>query len=150
MISLSFICGQLLNRPAEPEHSNIPFVGSLPVKIPKPPAPKRLSLESYVEPSTLPQAQPQPSISAPVAANGKKPSAAAMRKALYAEKDRARPMDPGVLDFVAEDDEEGEAAAEVELAAARDDGEKARKQALLILQARSELPEEGMWRSLAT
>ncbi|KAF9534113.1 hypothetical protein CPB83DRAFT_831272 [Crepidotus variabilis] len=134
----------------DPEPSKIvPVVGSLPVKIKKREAPKLLSLSSYVEPGAVPRDQHQPSSSAPPV-NGKRPSAASMRKAMYAEKDRARPMDPGVLDFVVEDDEEGDSLAEAELATAKDEGEKARKQALMILQARSELPEEGMWRSLAT
>lgn len=102
------------------------------MKIRKPEPRKILSLASYVDPSTL--VQPPP---------GKRPSAASMRKAMYAEKDRARPVDPGVLDFVPEDDE-GESSTDAKLAGVKDETEKARKQALLILQARSEIPEEGM------
>lgn len=69
----------------------------------------------------------------------------ALRKAAYAERDRSRSFDPGALDFQAEmDDEDSNDDTPPEV------GERGRKQALKILQARSELPEEGMWRSLAS
>jgi len=55
-------------------------------------------------------------------------------------------MDPGPLDSVVEEDELDD---EAETASVNEEGEKARRQALRILKARSELPEEGMWRSLA-
>jgi len=70
---------------------------------------------------------------------------ASYRKASYAARDRSRLLDPGALDFEAGDDESLDA----------DDGDtgslsRGRRRALKILQARSELPAEGMWRSLAT
>ena len=70
---------------------------------------------------------------------------ASYRKASYAARDRSRSLDPGTLDFEAGDDESPDA----------DDGDsgslsRGRRRALKILQARSELPAEGMWRSLAT
>ena len=81
-------------------------------------------------------------------------SAASMRRASYAERDRLRAMDPGALDFATEDDEEvgessdDEAAADVAVTES-DMGTRSRRRALRILQKRSEIPEEGMWRSLA-
>jgi hypothetical protein len=55
-------------------------------------------------------------------------------------------MDPGALDFEAVDDDENLDG---------DDGDtgslsRGRRRALKILQVRSELPAEGMWRSLAS
>jgi hypothetical protein len=60
-------------------------------------------------------------------------------------------MDPGALDFTAEDDEDemddsdGDSLSHGTPSA----GQRGRKRALKILQLRSRLPEEGMWRSLA-
>lgn len=117
------------------------LVGSLPIKIKKPEPPKPLSLASYVG-----QDDPATPLGVTPANNGRKPSSNAIRRAASLEKDRARSMDPGPLDSVAEEDELDD---EVEIASTNEEGEKARKQALRILEARSELPEEGMWRSLA-
>jgi len=75
-----------------------------------------------------------------------------IHNATYAERDRNRAMDPGALDFaIAEEDEEEDNGEGPKQASGESTspGEKARKHALKILQARSELPEEGMWRSLA-
>jgi hypothetical protein len=60
-------------------------------------------------------------------------------------------MDPGALDFAMGEDDGDEDSEGSEPALHREaaDGEKARKHALKILQARSELPADGMWRSLA-
>jgi hypothetical protein len=68
------------------------------------------------------------------------------RKASYAARDRSRSLDPGTLDFEAGGDDESIEG---------DDGDadslsRGRRRALKILQARSELPDEGMWRSLAS
>ena len=68
------------------------------------------------------------------------------RKASYAARDRSRSLDPGALDFEFSGDDEG-----IDI----DDGDagslsRGRRRALKILQARSELPDEGMWRSLAS
>ncbi|KAI0068688.1 hypothetical protein BV25DRAFT_1986271 [Artomyces pyxidatus] len=72
-------------------------------------------------------------------------SSVALRKAAYADRDRERSMDPGALDFEAgEDDEDDDKDDETEV------GSRGRRNALKILKARSELPAEGMWRSLAT
>ena len=73
-------------------------------------------------------------------------TSASYRKASYAQRDRSRSLDPGTLDFEADGDEESVDG---------DDGEtgslsRGRRRALKILQARSELPAEGMWRSLAS
>jgi len=134
------------NRKADPlfldsSDTSAHAVGSLPIKIKKPELPKRLSLASYVDqdgPVTLPAVT--------AANNGKKPSSNSIRKAVSLERDRARSMDPGPLDSVIEEDELDDDA---EIASTKEEGEKSRKQALRILKARSELPEEGMWRSLA-
>jgi hypothetical protein len=119
------------------------MVGSLPIKIKKIEPPKPLSLASYVGQDGYPETA-EPVV--PSMVNGKKQSTSSIRKAVYQEKDRARAIDPGPLDVVVEDDEVED---EDVIADAHDEGEKARLQALRILQARSELPEEGMWRSLA-
>ena len=78
-------------------------------------------------------------------------SSAAWRKAAYAERDRNRAQDPGALDFAAEgddddddDDEEDGDNTTTEL------GGRGRQRALRILQLRSEVPDSGMWRSLAS
>jgi len=79
-------------------------------------------------------------------------SSASIRKAKYAERDQARSMDPGALDFATgedEDDVEEEMGADQITSETQASGERGRKQALKILKARSELPEAGMWRSLA-
>ena len=74
------------------------------------------------------------------------PSTASIRKAKYAERDRSRSMDPGALDFAMSEEDDVEEETEVEMPVS---GERARKQALKILKAQSEVPEAGMWRSLA-
>lgn len=56
-------------------------------------------------------------------------------------------MDPGALDFEADADDFDEDDSSKE---EQDVGQRGRQKALKILQARSELPEEGMWRSLAS
>jgi hypothetical protein len=77
-------------------------------------------------------------------------SSSAFRRASYAERDRQRAMDPGALDFTTETDEVECESSEGETEVARSDvGTRSRKQALKILQKSSEVPEEGMWRSLA-
>ncbi|KAH8999083.1 hypothetical protein EDB92DRAFT_1832331 [Lactarius akahatsu] len=73
-------------------------------------------------------------------------TSAGYRKASYAARDRSRSLDPGALDFETIGEEESIDG---------DDGDpgslsRGRHRALKILQARSTLPAEGMWRSLAT
>ncbi|KAF9567403.1 hypothetical protein CPC08DRAFT_758361 [Agrocybe pediades] len=128
----------------QPSQQFVP--GSLPIKVNRPKSKEPLSLASYLPPSALPeQSEPSPNASG----SAKKVNSAALHRAMYAERDRNRAMDPGALDFaIAEEDEEEEEpkiAAEESTSA----GEKSRQQALKILQARSDLPEAGMWRSLA-
>jgi hypothetical protein len=73
-------------------------------------------------------------------------SATAIRKAMYAERDRIRPIDPGpTLDFNEQDEIEDEEDSHV-----ADDGGRGRRHALSILQARSVIPEAGMWRSMTS
>ncbi|KAI0796855.1 hypothetical protein C8Q75DRAFT_742506 [Abortiporus biennis] len=76
-----------------------------------------------------------------------KVSSAAMRRASYIERDRMRMIDPGTLDFAADEEEEEDNEADPEL---NDVGGKGRQRALKILRARNEIPSEGMWRSLAS
>lgn len=71
-----------------------------------------------------------------------KVSAAAMRRASYAERDRMRMVDPGALDFdVAEEDEDEESGNST----ANDTqvGGKSMQRALNILQKHSEIPGAG-------
>ncbi|KAH9062672.1 hypothetical protein EDB87DRAFT_1605216, partial [Lactarius vividus] len=73
-------------------------------------------------------------------------TSAGYRKASYAARDRSRSLDPGALDFETIGEDESIDG---------DDGDpgslsRGRRRALKILQARSTLPAEGMWRSLAT
>ena len=73
-------------------------------------------------------------------------TSASYRKASYAARDRSRSLDPGALDFetIGEDESvDGEDGDPGSLS-------RGRRRALKILQARSALPAEGMWRSLAT
>ena len=108
-----------------------------------------LSLASYVPKSNLAdENEPGPS-----STTHKVSSSVALRKAAYAERDRSRLMDPGALDFADEevDEEEGgESESELQGNTDGDVGGRGRKRALKILQARSELPPSGMWRSLAS
>lgn len=71
---------------------------------------------------------------------------------MYAERDRSRPLDPGHLDFVVEEDEEDEEQEQEDkpVAQSMESGERGRRHALKILQAGADIPEEGMWRSLAS
>ncbi|KAI0082449.1 hypothetical protein K474DRAFT_1731626 [Panus rudis PR-1116 ss-1] len=74
-------------------------------------------------------------------------SSAALRRASYAERDRFRAIDPGLLDFDTDDDADEEAEEDIPIDG--DVGGKARQRALKIMQARDEMPDAGMWRSLA-
>ena len=71
---------------------------------------------------------------------------------MYAERDRTRSVDPGLSDLLEDDEEESEvdnaeenARIDALLATTR-----GRRRALKILQAANQLPEAGMWRSLAS
>ncbi|TFK66573.1 hypothetical protein BDN72DRAFT_142865 [Pluteus cervinus] len=164
--------------------SSLP-IAITPVRTPRTP----LSLASYQPRTEIPQ-----QVGSAPAVVHKPSSSASIRKAAYAERDRSRSMDPGALDFTAEEDESDDDEDDEELAgdelvsvavhaqtstsaantaattaantiansahpnvtgppANANDvaaGERGRKRALKILQKRSELPEPGMWRSLAS
>ena len=120
-----------------PNMSHAPFIGSLPIPIKLPRRPQVLSLASY---------RPQTSIPEPVVDTAPpNASTTALRKAAYAERDRSRSVDPGALDF-----EEEEEKGHHDVDDATDAGDRGRNRALKILQAGSEVPAAGMWRSLAT
>ncbi|KAF9464811.1 hypothetical protein BDZ94DRAFT_1215558 [Collybia nuda] len=128
------------------------FVGSLPIPIKSVHRSlPTLSLASY-QPDTAVSERP---LNLPPTVQ-KGSSSAAIRKAAYAERDRSRSMDPGALDFAAEEDEPDEEDEDSQLPEdlskpdAMGAGDRGRKRALKILQARSEVPEAGMWRSLAS
>lgn len=126
---------------------NTAFVGSLPIPIKLARHSQALSLASYRSQATVPD-RPVVGTAPPLR------STAALRKAAYAERDRSRSIDPGALDFEEEEEEE-EVSLQVEEGALNQDGTadaggRGRNRALRILQAGSEVPEAGMWRSLAT
>lgn len=103
------------------------------------------SLPISIVPSPRDHAEAGPSDDQHVKPEHALPSAS-YRRASYAARDRSRSLDPGALDFESGGDDDGIDA---------DDGDagslsRGRRRALKILQARSELPAEGMWRSLAT
>ncbi|CAL1701067.1 unnamed protein product [Somion occarium] len=77
----------------------------------------------------------------------RKNSSAAL-KASYAERDRFRSIDPGIVDFADEDEDDEE--DEDDVRNGEDVGGRARQRALKILQARDSVPAAGMWRSLAS
>ena len=66
-----------------------------------------------------------------------------LRRQAYAERDRVRASDPGVLDFATdEDDDETNDVNTIS-------SSRGKHYALKIIAARNAVPEEGMWRSLA-
>ncbi|KAJ3492486.1 hypothetical protein NLJ89_g11223 [Agrocybe chaxingu] len=130
---------------------NSGVAASLPIEIVKRVKPReQLSLASYRPQAAVGLGQEeQMGSAAPTSSSShsnKNLSAAAVRKAAYAERDRLRSMDPGALDFANDPNEQDDDDDDDDEPSER----KARKQALRILQARSEVPEEGMWRSLAS
>lgn len=71
-------------------------------------------------------------------------TAAALRRASYAERDRRREIDPGALDFVvAEDDDDGEGENDLPQGMEQEGEAKSRKIALTIIQKRDSLPPDG-------
>lgn len=72
-------------------------------------------------------------------------SSVAARKAVYAERDRLRDIDPGALEFIddLDDDDEDDVEADTEV------GSVGRRRALKILKARDELPEAGEYSPLS-
>ena len=79
-----------------------------------------------------------------------KKSPSAIRKATYIARDRLRAMDPGVLDFLEEEDEEdGTDSPMSQDSANQVSASRGRQHALKILRAGSSVPDAGAWRSLA-
>ncbi|KAG5648785.1 hypothetical protein DXG03_000134 [Asterophora parasitica] len=151
--SSGFAVPEIMPKRRIPEVQDM-LVGSLPISMKLPKPREKLSLASYQPNTYIPQTVPPP-------VNHKQPSATTIRKAIYAERDRSRSLDPGPLDFPTDNDEEeegehqqeaetddqGEAPVQIDTSSA---GGRGRRAALNILKARSELPEAGMWRSLAS
>lgn len=77
----------------------------------------------------------------------KQKSAAASRKEVYDERNKVRGLDPGILDFDYEEDEDANSPVyddELNQVSAS----RSRQHALKIIQARNSVPAEGLWRSL--
>ena len=70
-------------------------------------------------------------------------SSEALKRASYAERDRARSIDPGTLDFTADEDDDDEDDDCEEEDNDKTVGGRGRQRALKILEARSEVPAEG-------
>lgn len=147
-LTLMILC--LWNADIRWSLGNAGFPASLPIDI--------SPLSRQREPLSLASYQPQTSLSdragitAPAFPDGRRhTSSANLRRASYAERDRSRSIDPGALDFIAgdgeaaEDDQSDEEPTKANVA---DEG-RGRQRAFKILQARSKIPEEGMWMSLA-
>lgn len=81
--------------------------------------------------------------------DGKEKSAASKRKQVYAERNTARGLDPGVLDFVDEDDGEDVDGPDQDDDISLVSTSRSRQHALNIIKARNSVPPEGLWRSLA-
>ena len=71
-----------------------------------------------------------------------------VRQAVYAERDLHRAIDPGALDFIPDEEDTTNISPTVSSAPANGTG--GRHLALKIIQARNELPDSGLWRSLAS
>jgi hypothetical protein len=117
--------------------------GSMPITIHMRNRPKEapLSLASYRPQPARPETTEAPRIS---------------RRDVYAERENARALDPGVLAFMLTEEDEEEVEQEVNNARSLDEhqsqsvdhGDRGRVHALKILEARSALPEPGNpWRS---
>jgi len=155
-----------------PSHVGVP--SSLPIHIhTKVKSRTPLSLASYKPDSAIPE---QPTSGAQQTEQAAEPtvngSSRAIHKAVYAERDRERLIDPGPMDFNRDDEAEEESEDE-DADGGSDDDEppvdessqeaqdraqldrylatsRGRKYALKIIQARNKLPDSGMWRSLAS
>jgi len=116
---------------------------SVPVSIGTPLAQKSLGPPLYQVKTSL---SDRPEVPVPTFPN--RATSEASGKASYTERDRSRDVDPGPMNFAASSVVDGQDES--------DDGPgklvegRGRQHALRILQARSELPEAGMWRSLAS
>ncbi|KAH8829818.1 hypothetical protein DL96DRAFT_904698 [Flagelloscypha sp. PMI_526] len=121
-------------------------VGSLPIPVHsfgKRDVQQELSVASYQPGAEL---MALPSQSLPATSGSSK----SIRRARYAERDRARSIDPGHLAFVVEEDgDDNESLIGPPDSDEQQSGQKSDKAALRILQKRAEIPDAGMWRSLA-
>ncbi|KAL5527376.1 hypothetical protein ACEPAG_6167 [Sanghuangporus baumii] len=83
-----------------------------------------------------------------------KRSATSIRKEVYAERNKARGLDPGILDFADgdddDDDEDEGGSPESEDPVDQISTSRSRQHALKIIRIRNAAPPEGLWRSLAT
>jgi hypothetical protein len=142
-----FICPSRLPRIILMSGSEVDYTPNVAESLPIPITHTQLapSLASYQSKSEDQKAEPGQGTD-----SGRAVSSEAIRRAAYAERNLSRSMDPGALDFdtdevddeIEDDDEDDKQRSEV--------GQRGRARALKILQARSELPEAGMWRSLAS
>jgi hypothetical protein len=124
---------------------------SLPVQVKNPLQPKpTLSLASYRPENAMPEHDEAEESSQPRASSSR------IRRALYAERDSARNLDPGALDFAVDEVEEedgdsinDEDTGNGDLISSSTVDDKSKRKARKIIEARDSLPAEGMWRSLA-
>lgn len=79
-------------------------------------------------------------------------SAVANRREAYAERDRTRSLDPGILEFIPDSDggEEGSQSDQSDEDLNQVPLSRSQRSALKIIKAADSLPAEGMWRSLAS
>ncbi|THH31306.1 hypothetical protein EUX98_g2884 [Antrodiella citrinella] len=128
--------------------SNEPIAHSLPIAI----APLSEHKLKFGVPSYQPKTSlsDRPGVLVPPL---RKTQSEALKRASYAERDRARSIDPGTLDFTAEEEEKDDPEEE-DVVENVEVGGRGRQHALKILEARSEFADilmvaSGMWRSLA-
>ncbi|KAG2013242.1 hypothetical protein CC2G_010175 [Coprinopsis cinerea AmutBmut pab1-1] len=147
--------GSVPERDFFDSHHYVGVPGSAPIQIhmkttTKPP----LSLASYQPQSAIAQQHQEEQEATPTANGKQNTSSTAIRKAVYAERDRERSMDPGLMDFRTYEEEEDTTSSDEDEEDARIEAylstTRGRRRALKILQARSVLPDSGMWRSLAS
>ena len=132
--------------------------GSLPIEIRlRNRTREALSLASYQPQNAMPQAAED---KAPASAGHGK-SATANRKAMYAERDRTRAVDPGTLDLLdddEDDEDEDDTSSDDDLWNPEEQRKikallstsRGQRKALKIIRRANKLPEAGMWRSLAS
>lgn len=138
---------------------------SVPISIQRPTKPKAqpLSLASYQPAAVLADNMPS---SSQRGTSGRLSSGTKLRRAAYTERDVQRGIDPGVLDFVMEEqpeDEDEDELGEERFAGNGTNGRggavngveangvnrgRDRAHKILESQAKSGVPDDGMWRSL--
>lgn len=123
------------------------IAGSLPIPM-HTLTPQKLSGTASLRPQTSPTDRPGPPLTTIEEEYDNKTSAAARRSEVYAERNRLREMDPGMLDFtgdVATDETSPEGGDDLDQVSTS----RSRQHALNIIKARNSVPAEGLWRSLA-